>query len=89
MMKNRPRSSPKLDLYTRIIFKTILQYQVKKDNSFSKYNCEIFVKCFFQDPNTGLVSDNENGHAWIRDNVYSIMGVWSLSLAYKKNEGKF
>ena len=25
-----------------------------------------------------------NGHAWIRDNVYSILGVWALSLAYKK-----
>ena len=34
---------------------------------------------------TGLVSDAENGHAWIRDNVYSVLGVWALSLAYKKN----
>ena len=23
----------------------------------------------YQDPNTGLVSDHVNGHAWIRDNV--------------------
>ena len=43
------------------------------------------MKSFVQDPNTGLVSDHDNGHAWIRDNVYSILGVWSLSMAYKKN----
>lgn len=32
-----------------------------------------------------LPSTNQNDHAWIRDNVYSIMAVWSLSMAYKKN----
>ena len=63
-MKGRRKSSTvKLDLYAKIVFKTILQHQ---------------------DPNTGLMSDNENGHAWIRDNVYSILSVWALSLAYKK-----
>jgi phosphorylase kinase alpha/beta subunit len=30
------------------------------------------------------VSENQNGHAWVRDNVYSTLGVWALSLAYKK-----
>lgn len=25
------------------------------------------------------------GDAWVRDNVYSILAVWGLSLAYKKN----
>ena len=63
-MKGRRKSSTvKLDLYAKIVFKTILQHQ---------------------DSNTGLMSDNENGHAWIRDNVYSILSVWALSLAYKK-----
>ena len=62
-MRGRRKSSVKLDLYARIVFKTILQHQ---------------------DANTGLVSDHENGHAWIRDNVYSILSVWALSLAYKK-----
>ena len=32
-----------------------------------------------------LPSTNQNDHAWIRDNVYSIMAVWGLSMAYKKN----
>ena len=24
-------------------------------------------------------------HAWVRDNVYSILAVWGLALAYRKN----
>ena len=38
---------------------------------------------------TGLMSDNANGHAWIRDNVYSILSVWALSMAYKKYRSIF
>lgn len=36
---------------------------------------------------TGLLptSQNQNDHAWVRDNLYSILAVWSLSMAYKKN----
>lgn len=55
--------------------------------------------CFVskQDPVTGLLppkinrtkydsgSTEELGDAWVRDNVYSILAVWGLSLAYKKN----
>ena len=44
-----------------------------------------------QDPITGLLpaSTAVNAHgdytdAWVRDNVYSILSVWGLSLAYKK-----
>lgn len=34
---------------------------------------------------TGLFpASQENHHAWIRDNVYSVLAVWGLSLAYKK-----
>ena len=36
-----------------------------------------------------LMSDNANGHAWIRDNVYSILSVWALSMAYKKYRSIF
>ncbi|XP_065220249.1 probable phosphorylase b kinase regulatory subunit alpha isoform X3 [Planococcus citri] len=40
---------------------------------------------FIQDPVTGLFpASQENHHAWIRDNVYSVLAVWGLSLAYKK-----
>ena len=36
---------------------------------------------------SGLLPADGHGHhhAWIRDNVYCIMGVWALSLAYKKS----
>ncbi|CAL4060069.1 unnamed protein product, partial [Meganyctiphanes norvegica] len=39
-----------------------------------------------QDPVTGLLpASPDNHHAWVRDNVYSILAVWGLSMAYKKN----
>lgn len=44
-----------------------------------------------QDPCTGLLPASteitEHGNyrdAWVRDNVYSIMAVWGLALAYRK-----
>ncbi|XP_033731582.1 phosphorylase b kinase regulatory subunit alpha, skeletal muscle isoform-like, partial [Pecten maximus] len=39
-----------------------------------------------QDPVTGLFGGTvTHNHAWVRDNVYSIMAVWGLAQAYKKN----
>ncbi|XP_033216165.1 probable phosphorylase b kinase regulatory subunit alpha isoform X1 [Belonocnema kinseyi] len=38
-----------------------------------------------QNPVTGLFpASPDNDHAWIRDNVYTILAVWGLSMAYKK-----
>jgi len=38
-----------------------------------------------QNPVTGLFpASPNNNHAWIRDNVYCILAVWGLSMAYKK-----
>lgn len=38
-----------------------------------------------QEPVTGLFPASDiNSHAWIRDNVYCILAVWGLSMAYKK-----
>lgn len=35
---------------------------------------------------TGLLpASEEQPDAWVRDNVYSIIAVWALSLAYRKN----
>ncbi|KAJ8348484.1 hypothetical protein SKAU_G00270730 [Synaphobranchus kaupii] len=40
----------------------------------------------YQDPVTGLFPASvDSPHAWVRDNVYSILSVWALSLAYRKN----
>lgn len=39
-----------------------------------------------QDPVTGLIpSQMYENHAWVRDNVYCALGIWSLSLAYRKH----
>ncbi|KAL4631702.1 phosphorylase b kinase regulatory subunit alpha, skeletal muscle isoform-like isoform X4 [Arapaima gigas] len=39
-----------------------------------------------QDPVTGLLPASiDHPDAWVRDNVYSILAVWGLSLAYRKN----
>ncbi len=44
-----------------------------------------------QDPSTGLLPAStaitvhgDYTHAWVRDNVYSIMAVWALGLAYRR-----
>lgn len=38
-----------------------------------------------QQPVTGLFpASPNNSHAWVRDNVYCILAVWGLSMAYKK-----
>ncbi|XP_047445614.1 phosphorylase b kinase regulatory subunit alpha, skeletal muscle isoform isoform X2 [Mugil cephalus] len=39
-----------------------------------------------QDPVTGLLpGSTDQPDAWVRDNVYSVLSVWALSLAYRKN----
>uniref|UniRef100_UPI0037E93D24 phosphorylase b kinase regulatory subunit alpha, skeletal muscle isoform isoform X2 n=1 Tax=Semicossyphus pulcher TaxID=241346 RepID=UPI0037E93D24 len=39
-----------------------------------------------QDPVTGLLpASSDQPHSWVRDNVYSVLSVWALSLAYRKN----
>ncbi|XP_043913493.1 phosphorylase b kinase regulatory subunit alpha, skeletal muscle isoform isoform X2 [Protopterus annectens] len=39
-----------------------------------------------QDPVTGLLpASSEVKDAWVRDNVYTILAVWGLGLAYRKN----
>ncbi|XP_068126078.1 phosphorylase b kinase regulatory subunit alpha, liver isoform isoform X2 [Hyperolius riggenbachi] len=39
-----------------------------------------------QNPITGLLpASKEQRDAWVRDNVYSILAVWGLGMAYRKN----
>ncbi len=46
----------------------------------------MFPYDILQDPVTGLLPGDETlPHAWVRDNVYCILSVWALSLAYRKN----
>ncbi|KAB5559238.1 hypothetical protein PHYPO_G00026670 [Pangasianodon hypophthalmus] len=40
----------------------------------------------YQNPVTGLLSASaQQKDAWVRDNVYSILAVWGLGMAYRKN----
>ncbi|KAG2456976.1 KPB2 kinase, partial [Polypterus senegalus] len=40
----------------------------------------------FKNPVTGLLpASQEQKDAWVRDNVYSILAVWGLGMAYRKN----
>ncbi|XP_029785850.1 phosphorylase b kinase regulatory subunit alpha, liver isoform isoform X6 [Suricata suricatta] len=40
----------------------------------------------YQNPVTGLLSaSHEQKDAWVRDNIYSILAVWGLGMAYRKN----
>uniref|UniRef100_A0A670IDS4 Phosphorylase b kinase regulatory subunit n=1 Tax=Podarcis muralis TaxID=64176 RepID=A0A670IDS4_PODMU len=40
----------------------------------------------YQNPVTGLLSaSTEQKDAWVRDNIYSILAVWGLGMAYRKN----
>uniref|UniRef100_A0A3Q1M104 Phosphorylase b kinase regulatory subunit n=1 Tax=Bos taurus TaxID=9913 RepID=A0A3Q1M104_BOVIN len=40
----------------------------------------------YQNPITGLMSaSHEQKDAWVRDNIYSILAVWGLGMAYRKN----
>ncbi|CAD5110977.1 DgyrCDS331 [Dimorphilus gyrociliatus] len=69
-MRSRSNSGVRLDFYQRMVYKTILKHQ---------------------NPVTGLLpatadpKHSFHDHAWVRDNVYSILAVWGLALAYKKN----
>ncbi|CAG0890432.1 unnamed protein product, partial [Cyprideis torosa] len=39
-----------------------------------------------RNPVTGLITTDPNSnHAWVRDNCYSILAVWGLSVAYRKH----
>lgn len=44
-------------------------------------------KFSIKSPVTGLFS-KDSDHSWVRDGVYSILAVWALSLAYRKNAYK-
>ena len=40
----------------------------------------------FQNPVTGLLpASAQKEDAWVRDNVYSVLAVWGLGMAYRKN----
>lgn len=46
----------------------------------------LYSFCRGQNPVTGLLSaGTDHKDAWVRDNIYSILAVWGLGMAYRKN----
>ncbi|XP_027978397.1 phosphorylase b kinase regulatory subunit alpha, liver isoform isoform X4 [Eumetopias jubatus] len=82
-MRSRSNSGVRLDGYARLVQQTILCYQLK--NSAKRVE-GIFFKVILLNPVTGLLSaSHEQKDAWVRDNIYSILAVWGLGMAYRKN----
>jgi hypothetical protein len=87
-----------LDKLGVLLFKSKLkpQYALGPDRSQSTHKSLILLSSINslkkqqpQNPVTGLISSsNEQCHSWVRDDVYSILAVWALSLAYKKHSDK-
>ncbi|ENN78641.1 hypothetical protein YQE_04903, partial [Dendroctonus ponderosae] len=77
---------------TKLMAKVYFEHQIRmrsRSNSGVRldYYQRIIHKIIMskQNPVTGLFPLNDqNNHAWIRNNVYCIMSVWGLSMAYKK-----
>uniref|UniRef100_A0A452TX97 Phosphorylase b kinase regulatory subunit n=1 Tax=Ursus maritimus TaxID=29073 RepID=A0A452TX97_URSMA len=47
---------------------------------------QVLVRSWVKNPVTGLLSaSHEQKDAWVRDNIYSILAVWGLGMAYRKN----
>ncbi|XP_027693303.1 phosphorylase b kinase regulatory subunit alpha, skeletal muscle isoform isoform X4 [Vombatus ursinus] len=77
-MRSRSNSGVRLDGYARLVQQTILCHQ----------SLDLFWLPFLalQNPVTGLLpASRDQKDAWVRDNVYSILAVWGLGLAYRKN----
>lgn len=60
------------------------------DSGFQKaYIPFLFWKSFhilLKNPVTGLLpASAQKKDAWVRDNVYSVLAVWGLGMAYRKN----
>ncbi|MEQ2158288.1 hypothetical protein GOODEAATRI_010672 [Goodea atripinnis] len=77
-MRSRSNSGVRLDGYARLVQETILCHQSI---------CLFFAEHFLpQNPVTGLLPASvQKKDAWVRDNVYSVLAVWGLGMAYRKN----
>ncbi|XP_078602491.1 phosphorylase b kinase regulatory subunit alpha, liver isoform-like isoform X5 [Branchiostoma floridae x Branchiostoma japonicum] len=77
-MRSRSNSGVRLDYYQHLVHKTILIHQNPATGLLpSSYSVK--------NPITGLLPASiDQNHAWVRDNLYCIMAVWGLSLAYRK-----
>lgn len=70
------------------MYKTVAQLPASLDNYYHQIKTIILIR---QNPITGLLpastaitAHGDYTDAWVRDNVYSILAVWGLALAYRK-----
>ena len=80
-----------LDKYDNLLSQTILAYQVRE--FWRQFQLPPFTSV--QDPVTNLLppfiakdgtpGGQYKGHAWIRDNVYCVLPIWAMSLAYRSH----
>jgi hypothetical protein len=69
-----------------------LSYPVDANHALDGYYAAVHADILArQDPTTGLLPAStavtvhgDYRHAWVRDNVYSILAVWGLALAYRR-----
>lgn len=68
------------------------QRRLRLDDYYGQVEAIILAR---QDPVTGLLPAStavtvhgDYTHAWVRDNVYSILAVWALALAYRREDRK-
>ncbi|XP_061483232.1 phosphorylase b kinase regulatory subunit alpha, liver isoform isoform X5 [Rhineura floridana] len=87
-MRSRSNSGVRLDGYARLVQQTILNHQLSA--RIRCYKTHGRQRCVTTETGmnavTGLLSaSTEQKDAWVRDNIYSILAVWGLGMAYRKN----
>jgi phosphorylase kinase alpha/beta subunit len=72
MKRSRSDLRAKLEYYDRLLSKTILKYQNPVTGLLPAF--------LFEDGTAGWAEN----HAWVRDNVYSVLAVWGLATVYRR-----
>jgi phosphorylase kinase alpha/beta subunit len=72
MKRSRSDLRARLEYYDRLLSKTILKYQNPVTGLLPAF--------LFEDGTAGWAAN----HAWVRDNVYSVLGVWGVAIVYRR-----
>ena len=98
MKRSRSDSRAKLEYYDRLLSRTILHYQVRESRTTDVGGSRLAGNRYTphthtQNPVTGLLpafvfEDGTAGwaknHAWVRDNVYSVLSIWGMAIVYRR-----
>jgi phosphorylase kinase alpha/beta subunit len=85
MLRKQSDSVARLEYYYHLVKTAILAYQVSGYFISPRVAQDGHVT-FPKHPVTGLLpaTAGDQTDAWVRDNVYGVMAVWALALAYRK-----